>query len=897
MSGKRMNRCVLIQWSIAFFALTDLTQTAAFSPTLPPILSSRGLHRLYPNSFVESSSKLNLFGNVFKRNNKNDDDDEDDKLSTDTSSIDVSTTKSEGESKEGDGNDGLTFLSRLKTVTDKSVAADDLTVSNVDSEAEISAEPKPPSAIEKAQALRALAERTRLEAEKMDIMLTLEKISKLEKEMTSKAVKQDKGREEDINRQIKSLKQKLEGGNEEKSEKVEESSSVFGANATSINEAVEAATSLDSIFASLADTKTMGDNGRVLSSSEIEERIATFNKAPMFMKELVVRASGMQMENLNSTALIIKLYEDENSFNFGGNANAAVEKVAVMADVSEDEVMPEFSKEEIEGYTESLKMVPKFLKTLYKEEIRNNDTAIAIAMLEEEWKEGKYKGMSGITPEMIEKKVEDIKWIPDVLKGDNATLLAIEMLKSENSRKSTTSKLMIESTSEIDSGKADKKAKESSGGLFAMEEKSEVDSMVETLFPKSMRKEEDEIKESQAIAVMADVLAKDNIWAASGPPEKVSGGFLIRGSTRFENGDELIAAIDEKLERSRVRNQVNVFYIFDPTPVTQEQQGEGERPPVLFITAPDIARNAEPIKRTIVSSLAFGTIWYSSLLPFLLNDKYMKMADEQLALADASMPSNLDWLSDVSFPLFAATIGIQAAHELGHFVAASNNGLNTTIPTLVPNIATGFAGAITALTDPPKNKQALFDFAIAGPLMGMAVSASLLFAGMFATASMDASAYADLPLLPLNLLRQSSLVGGIIDSVTPGLLTLPDAALGTKAVSDINIHLHPLAIAGYFGMMINAANLLPVGRIDGGRIAMTLFGRSGAQVVSILGYLLILFEGLMGSDLLLSFFTYVIFFQSELEIAQRNEVDDMDFSRVLLATATGMLVLLTLIPM
>jgi membrane-associated protease RseP (regulator of RpoE activity) len=97
--------------------------------------------------------------------------------------------------------------------------------------------------------------------------------------------------------------------------------------------------------------------------------------------------------------------------------------------------------------------------------------------------------------------------------------------------------------------------------------------------------------------------------------------------------------------------------------------------------------------------------------------------------------------------------------------------------------------------------------------------------------------------------------------------------------------------------MINAVNLLPVGRTDGGRISLTLFGRSGTQLVSLAAFIFIFIQGLTGSDVLLFFFSFVIFFQSELEIPQRNEVDDMDFSRVLLATATGVLVLLTLIPM
>ena len=84
---------------------------------------------------------------------------------------------------------------------------------------------------------------------------------------------------------------------------------------------------------------------------------------------------------------------------------------------------------------------------------------------------------------------------------------------------------------------------------------------------------------------------------------------------------------------------------------------------------------------------------------------------------------------------------------------------------------------------------------------------------------------------------------------------------------------------------------------DGGRIGLTLFGRSGTQLVALVTLIGMFLQGVFGSDIILYFFSFVIFFQSELEIPQRNEVDDMDYSRALLATATGFLVLLTLIPM
>jgi len=176
------------------------------------------------------------------------------------------------------------------------------------------------------------------------------------------------------------------------------------------------------------------------------------------------------------------------------------------------------------------------------------------------------------------------------------------------------------------------------------------------------------------------------------------------------------------------------------------------------------------------------------------------------------MPTNLEWLNNMAIPVFAASLTIQISHELAHRSVAASEGMNVTFPTLVPSIVTGITSAVTSLKTPPKNKESLFDFALAGPLTGIAVSIAFLFYGLDATASMDAASYANLPALPLQFLRQSSLGGGIIDSVIPGLLNLPDAVRGSATVSGINIPLHPIAIAGYLGLLINAMNLLPVGR-------------------------------------------------------------------------------------
>ncbi len=775
------------------------------------------------------------------------------------------------------------------------------------------------SALEQAQLLRAQAERARLEAEKMDIMLTLQKIEKLELELEKSSEminntnnsnndeKTKKRNQDEIKTQIEVLKKKLNSDSNDQDQTTTNNKQQSSVSATAMfnnnsdSDSTVSKNNIDSAILSVIEEAKKNPQEvkppTSLTTEELESRIHKFNNAPKFMKELVVNAAGMQMDNLNTTALILKLDNDESVYKEQQLTN-------------KDKAVPNFSQEQIDEVVEAVKYVPQFVKNLYGDEIKNNDTAIALLMLEDEWKEGKIVEMPEITQQMIDNKLEEVKWVPQFLRGDNDTELALQLIKMDfkNSPRKFRAEVLGESENfEMDStSMQEDKSSSNNEGFFSSSlfgggsenlEKTAADTLVENLFPKTTRREGEEPSENELKIAIAEVFAKDNTWTMSQQPDKVPGGFIIRGYTKYETGKELMEAIYKNLERSKLVEKLSVFYVFDPTPVTEEQMNDGDRPPVLFVTGPKVVRDPAPIPRSIISSLALGFVWYNSLIPYLLNDKYMKLADEQLALADASMPANLDFLNDVSFPLFASILGIQVAHELAHAVAAKLNGIEISFPTLVPSLESGLTGAITSLQSPPKDKQSLFDFAIAGPLTGIIVSVILMYTGMFLSSSMDAAAFLDLPALPLELLRQSSLGGGIINSVTPGLLSIPDAAIGTKALSDINIPLHPLTIAGYLGLMINSINLLPLGRTDGGRVSLTLFGRSGTQLVNLITFIGLFFGGVLGSDFLLLFFSYVIFFQSEPEIPQRNEVDDLDFSRVLLATATGVLTLLALIPM
>ncbi len=87
-----------------------------------------------------------------------------------------------------------------------------------------------------------------------------------------------------------------------------------------------------------------------------------------------------------------------------------------------------------------------------------------------------------------------------------------------------------------------------------------------------------------------------------------------------------------------------------------------------------------------------------------------------------------------------------------------------------------------------------------------------------------------------------------------------------------------------------------VAATDGGRKSMTLFSRGSKLVVGQLFLFLLLATGLIGSDLFLSYFSFLVFLQRGNEIPARNEVDDVSFSRVLLATFAGVFTVLTFTP-
>ena len=89
-------------------------------------------------------------------------------------------------------------------------------------------------------------------------------------------------------------------------------------------------------------------------------------------------------------------------------------------------------------------------------------------------------------------------------------------------------------------------------------------------------------------------------------------------------------------------------------------------------------------------------------------------------------------------------------------------------------------------------------------MAGLMVSFILLLQGLEMTSTMDMNT--QLPVLPVDLIRSSSLGGGMVQFFLGSAVVMPDQ--GAAAL----VGLHPLAVAGFMGCITNALALLPLGR-------------------------------------------------------------------------------------
>ena len=183
----------------------------------------------------------------------------------------------------------------------------------------------------------------------------------------------------------------------------------------------------------------------------------------------------------------------------------------------------------------------------------------------------------------------------------------------------------------------------------------------------------------------------------------------------------------------------------------------------------------------------------------------------------------------------APVMTILGLHELAHYVMARRRHLDASLPYFMPvppPFILGTLGAFVSIREPFPDRKALFDVGAAGPLVGFAASIPIAVTGLYL------SIHA--PVLPatycgVTVLGQS--YGNLLIGV-PLFWQVFSLFLPSNLVS-----LHPLALAGWVGILVTAINLLPAGQLDGGHIFRALFGER-ARFVSYSAVILLFALGL-----------------------------------------------------
>jgi membrane-associated protease RseP (regulator of RpoE activity) len=173
----------------------------------------------------------------------------------------------------------------------------------------------------------------------------------------------------------------------------------------------------------------------------------------------------------------------------------------------------------------------------------------------------------------------------------------------------------------------------------------------------------------------------------------------------------------------------------------------------------------------------------------------------------------------VGLPFSAALLGILGVHEFGHYTVGRLHRMPVSLPYFIPvppPFFLGTMGAVIRLRGAIRDRRALFDMAVAGPLAGLAVAVPIYVLGL------KLSSVVQIP--------KGATEGGYIqfgDALLPKLLER--LTLGTLP-PDFDILLHPLGVAAWFGFFVTALNLIPAGQLDGGHIVYALFGDRHALV-------------------------------------------------------------------
>lgn len=236
-------------------------------------------------------------------------------------------------------------------------------------------------------------------------------------------------------------------------------------------------------------------------------------------------------------------------------------------------------------------------------------------------------------------------------------------------------------------------------------------------------------------------------------------------------------------------------------------------------------------------------------------------------------------------PYALGLMTILGIHELGHYLTAKFYNIRSTLPYFIPvPFFLGTFGAFIQMRSPIPNRKALFDISIAGPIAGFVVTLPLLIWGL---------AHSDV----VSLNEKTRLLN--LDALNPKysilLALLSKLALGSQLTAKSALDLHPLAVAGFLGLVVTALNLMPVGQLDGGHIVHAMFGQRTAIIIGQIARVLLLLLALVREEFLL--WAIILLFMPLIDEPALNDVTELDNGRDIWGLLAIALLIIIVLPL
>ena len=244
-------------------------------------------------------------------------------------------------------------------------------------------------------------------------------------------------------------------------------------------------------------------------------------------------------------------------------------------------------------------------------------------------------------------------------------------------------------------------------------------------------------------------------------------------------------------------------------------------------------------------------------------------------------PLDDPWGMFQGLPFSATLMLILLCHELGHYAMAAFHRVPATLPYFIPGppFLVGTFGAFIKMHGMPRSRRALFDVGAAGPWAGFVVALPAVILGLRWS-----------EVRPIG----ASFGGGLTLGNSILFSTLSSTVLGVHP-DDVTILLHPVALAGWFGMFVTFLNLLPVGQLDGGHVVYALFGRMHRRIARVF-FVVVLGMGFLGWQ---GWFLWAVLLGLVLRVDHPDTPDhdtQLDPFRKVIAWATIGIFILTFMP-